>query len=76
MGSAFNSASNPPMPQKRVSFKDYSGNKWTPNIAVGDKSFLEQIKDQLKIRANGRKINEGDDEYQLPEGQTIYGDWH
>jgi len=45
------------------------------SIAVGDKSFLEQIKEQLETRAKGRKIYERDDEYQLREGQTVYGDW-
>ena len=49
--------------------------KWTQSIAVGDKSFLEQIKEWLEFRAKGRKIYERDDEYQLREGQTVYGDW-
>ncbi len=47
--------------------------KWTQSIAVGDKSFLEQIKDRLGIRAKGRKIHGSEDEYQLREGQTDYG---
>ncbi len=49
-------------------------NKWTQSIAVGNKSFLEQIKDRLGIRAKGRKILGREDEYQLHEGQTDYGD--
>ena len=49
--------------------------KWTQSIAVGDKSLLEQIKERLGIRAKGRKIYESDDDYQLREGQTVYGDW-
>ena len=49
--------------------------KWTQSIAVGDKSFMEQIKERLEFRAKGRKIYERDDEYQLREGQTVYGDW-
>ncbi len=49
--------------------------KWTQSIAVGDKSLLEQIKERLGIRTKGRKIFESDDEYQLREGQTVYGDW-
>ena len=49
--------------------------KWTQSIAVGDKSFLEQIKERLGIRAKGRKIHGNEDEYQLREGQTDYGDW-
>lgn len=36
---------------------------------------MEQIKERLGIRAKGRKIYERDDEYQLREGQTVYGDW-
>jgi putative transposase len=49
--------------------------KWTQSIAVGDKSFLDQIKDRLGIRAKGRKIHGSEDEYQLREGQTDYGGW-
>ena len=49
--------------------------KWTQSIAVGDKSFLDQIKDRLGIRAKGRKIHGREDEYQLREGQTDYGGW-
>jgi putative transposase len=49
--------------------------KWTQSIAVGDKSFLEQIKDCLGIRAKGRKIHGSEDEYQLREGQADYGGW-
>jgi putative transposase len=47
--------------------------KWTQSIAVGNKSFLDQIKNRLGIRAKGRKINGSEDEYQLREGQTDYG---
>ena len=36
---------------------------------------MEQIKERLGIRAKGRKIYKRDDEYQLREGQTVYGDW-
>ena len=49
--------------------------KWTQSIAGGDKSFLEQIKERLGIRAKGRKIHGSEDEYQLRERQTNYGDW-
>lgn len=37
---------------------------------------IEQIKDCLGIRAKGRKIHGGEDEYQLREGQSDYGGWH
>ena len=49
--------------------------KWTQSIAVGDKSFLDQIKDRLGIRAKGRKVHGSEDEYHLREGQTDYGGW-
>ena len=50
--------------------------KWTQSIAVGDKSFLEQTKDHLGIRAKGRKIYRSEDEYQLREGQSDDDGWH
>ena len=50
--------------------------KWTQSIAVGDKSFLEQIKERLGIRAKSRKIRESRDGYQLSERQSLYGDWY
>ncbi len=49
--------------------------KWTQSIAVGDKSFVEQIKQRLGIRAKGRKIHGSEDEYQLRERQSSFGDW-
>lgn len=49
--------------------------KWTQSIAVGDKSFVQQIKERLGIRAKGRKIHGNEDEYQLRERQNSYGDW-
>lgn len=48
--------------------------KWTQSIAVGDRSFVTQIKKQLGIRSKGRKIiKENDDDYQLRDGQSGYG---
>ena len=47
--------------------------KWTHSIAVGDKSFVEQIKDCLGIRSKGRKIIEEEDGYQLRDWQTDFG---
>ena len=49
--------------------------KWTQSIAVGDKSFVEQIKQRLGIWAKGRKIHGSEDEYQLRERQSSFGDW-
>ena len=50
--------------------------KWTQAIAVGDKSFLEQIKERLGTRAKGRKIQGSEGEYQLRDEQSVYGNWH
>ncbi len=50
--------------------------KWTQSLAVGDKSFLEQIKERLGIRAKGRRIYDSEDEYQLRERQALYSGWH
>ncbi|MDX1708445.1 MAG: transposase [Desulfobacterales bacterium] len=47
--------------------------KWTSSIAVGDKSFVKQIKKQLGIRSKGRQIIEEDDDYQLRDRQAKYG---
>jgi len=44
---------------------------WTESIAVGSKSFVQGVKDQLQIRAKGRQILEReDDECYLREQQT------
>ena len=48
--------------------------KWTQSIAVGDKSFVEQIKIRLGIRSKGRKIIKNEDDYQLREKQTGYSE--
>jgi len=47
--------------------------KWNQSIAVGEKSFVEQIKELLGIGSKGRKIIEEDDAYQLRDEQTGYG---
>jgi len=44
--------------------------KWTESIAVGSKAFVERAKDQLQIRAKGRKILENADECCLREPQS------
>ena len=48
--------------------------KWTQSIAVGDKAFVEQIKKHLGLRAKGRQILKDEDDYQLRDAQTGYGD--
>ncbi len=47
--------------------------KWTQSIAVGNESFVEQVKDQLGYRAIGRKIvGTGRGAYELKEGVASY----
>ena len=48
--------------------------KWTQSIAVGEKSFVEQIKKRLGIRSKGRKSLEDEGDYQLRDRQTGYGE--
>lgn len=50
--------------------------KWTQSIAVGDKSFLELIKELFGIRAKGRRIYESEDEYQLRERRALCSGRH
>ena len=46
--------------------------QWTESIAVGSKSFVETIKNQLSIHAKGRKILEKDEDFQLREEMPAY----
>jgi hypothetical protein len=50
--------------------------KWTQSIAVGNKSFLGQMKKLLGIRAKGRQIKKNGDAYQLREPSAAHGQWH
>ncbi len=46
---------------------------WTQSIAVGDKAFLESVKDSLKYQAKGRDVVEAETgHYQLREIQEPY----
>jgi putative transposase len=47
-------------------------NEWTSSIAVGNKSFVENVKALLGFRAKGREIIEGDKRYQLGEESPPY----
>jgi putative transposase len=47
--------------------------KWTQSIAVGSKTFIEKMKEDLGFRAKGRKINYADDTFELREVLTPYG---
>ena len=46
--------------------------KWSQSIAVGSKSFVENIKEKLGIRAKGRKVGESEGLYHLREAQVSY----
>jgi putative transposase len=46
--------------------------KWTESIAVGSKKFSEETKQQLGIRAKGRKVIGERDVYQVREPETCY----
>jgi REP element-mobilizing transposase RayT len=46
--------------------------KWSQSIAVGSKSFIEDIKAKLGIRAKGRQVGESGGSYHLRETQIPY----
>ena len=46
--------------------------KWTQSIAIGSKSFVEDIKDKLGFRAIGRKVVGTGDGYELKENVASY----
>lgn len=46
---------------------------WTQSVAVGNKTFIEKIKEYLGDRAKGRMIIGTGDAYQLKESQAAYG---
>jgi len=48
-------------------------NKWTQSIAVGSKTFIENVKKALGFRATGRKIICADDTFELREVLPPYG---
>ena len=59
--------------------EDYLGDEsknrqyeWTESIAVGDIFYLEKLKSLLGFRAEGRKIKEGGEGYQLREDPATY----
>ena len=47
--------------------------KWTQSLAVGSKTFIEEMRDALGFRATGRKIFCADDTFELRETITPYG---
>ncbi len=46
--------------------------EWTRSIAVGSRSFIEDVKTLLGFRAKGRDVIEGSEGYQLREGAAHY----
>ena len=47
--------------------------KWSQSIAVGSKSFVEEIKERLGFKAKGRRVIGCDDTYELRESSASYG---
>jgi putative transposase len=45
---------------------------WTESIAVGSKSFVDGIREQLQLRLTGRKVNDSGSHYELREQETTY----
>ena len=45
---------------------------WTEAVAVGSKTFVETVKEQLGIRVRGRKVPEEQAKYQLREPLSAY----
>jgi len=47
--------------------------QWTESIAVGGKAFLEDVKNNLGFKAKGRAIKGSNDDYQLRENISDFG---
>jgi putative transposase len=47
--------------------------KWTQSIAVGSKTFIENMKKAIGHKAKGRKIISADDTFELREAVTPFG---
>jgi len=46
---------------------------WTESIAVGGRSFVEKVKDNLGFSAKGRTITGNNDHYQLRKKVSDFG---
>ena len=46
--------------------------QWTESIAVGDKIYVEKVKDQMGCKAFGRKVIENADSFVLKETRHPY----
>ena len=47
--------------------------RWTESVAVGGKDFVENVKAKLGLRAKGRRILGGKDDFTLRETQKPFG---
>jgi len=47
--------------------------RWSDSVAVGSKSFVQEIMEKLGIKASGRKVVETRDGYELKEARVSYG---
>lgn len=52
--------------------KNFRKDKWTQSIAVGDKDFVEMVKDELGYKAIGRKVSVTDGDFELKENISSY----
>ena len=52
--------------------KKYREEEWTGSIAVGNRPFVEKVKELLGFRAKGRKIIEAKKGYQVREAPAHY----
>ena len=46
--------------------------QWTESIAMGDKVYVEKVKDQMGYKGIGRKVVENEDSFVLREPQVSY----
>lgn len=46
--------------------------EWTESIAVGSKTFVEEVREKLNLRGKGRKVTGSTDHYQLREPSAAY----
>jgi putative transposase len=46
--------------------------QWTQSVAVGNREFVEKVKEKLGFQVKGRSISRKGDNYQLREQQSAY----
>ena len=47
--------------------------QWTESIATGSRSFVEQVKKSLGVKARGKSISGDNQQYQLRENVSKFG---